>query len=169
MVYYDVINQLKDASIYQEKFLLWKTQWDAYTDPQIPLNWKCVKFERDNKSQIPTKKGIYAFFIKPRIANFPSHAYLTYIGEAGHESNGNLQKRFEDYLQEKKRDKRIHIYRMLNVWEDYLYFYYAEVNPIQTDLNLKQLEQKLLDTFTPPFSKRGYSAKIGKIVRGLES
>ena len=81
-------------------------------------------------------------------------------------ASGNLQKRFEDYLQEKKRSKRIHIYRMLNLWEDYLYFYYAEVNPTQTDL--KQLEQKLLDTFIPPFSKRGYSAKIGEIIRGLE-
>lgn len=168
MVYYDIIDQIKDVSIYQKKFLLWKTQWDAYTDPQTPLNWKCVKFEKDNKSQIPTKKGVYAFFIEPRIAKFPSHAYLTYIGEAGHESDGNLQKRFEDYLQEKRRPKRIHIYHMLNTWEDYLYFYYAEVNPIQTDLTLKQLEERLLDTFTPPFSKRGYSAKIGEIIRGLE-
>lgn len=166
MVYYDIIDQEKNVIIYQKKFLLWKTQWDAYTDPQVPLNWKCVKFESDNKNQISTKKGIYAFFIEPRIANFPSHAYLTYIGEAGHKSDGNLQKRFGDYLREKKKPKRRHIYRMLNKWEDYLYFYYAEVDPNQT--NLRLLEQHLLDTFIPPFSKRGYSAKIDEIIRGLE-
>ncbi len=166
MVYYDIIDQLKTVGIYQKKFLLWRTQWDAYTDPQTPLNWKCVKFEQDNKSKIPTKKGVYAFFIEPGIAKFPSHAYLAYIGQAGHESDGNLQKRFEGYLQEKKRPKRIHIYRMLNLWEDYLYFYYAEIDPTQIDL--EQLEQKLLDTFIPPFSKVGYSAEISEIIRGLE-
>ena len=103
MVYYDAIDEEKDVIIYQKTFLLWKTQWDAYTAPQIPLNWKCVKFEENNKNQIPTKKGIYAFFIEPRIAKFPSHAYLTYIGEAGYKSNGNLQKRFGHYLQEQKK------------------------------------------------------------------
>ena len=166
MEYFDIIDQIKDVSIYQKKFLLWKTQWDTYTNPQSPLDWKCVKFERHNKSQIPAEKGVYAFFIEPRIADFPSHAYLTYIGQAGHESDGNLQNRFENYFQEKRKPKRVHIYRMLNIWEDYLYFYYAEVNPTQTDL--RQLEQKLLDTFIPPFSKVGYSAQISEIIRGLE-
>ena len=54
---------------------------------------------------------------------------------------------------------------MLNTWEDYLYFYYVEVDPAQ--MNLKQLEQKLLDTFTPPFVDRGYSAHVGRVVRDL--
>ena len=166
MVYYDIIDQIKDASIYQQKFLLWKEQWDTYTSPPIQLNWKHVKFETSNKNKIPTEKGIYAFFVEPRLPQFPSPAYLTYIGETGYKSDGNLQQRFENYLQEKKRPKRIHIYRMLNIWEDYLYFHYAEVNPTQTDL--KQLERKLLDTFIPPFSRRGYSAEISEILRGLE-
>ena len=161
MVYYDIIDQLKDVSIYQKKFLLSKTKWDAYIDPLIPLNWKCVKFEKGNTNQVPTKKGIYAFFIEPRIAKFPTHGYLAYLGQTGHDSNRNLRKRFGDYLYEKTRSKRPLVHFMLNTWENYLYFYYAEVDPTQTDL--KQLEQKLLDTFMPPFSERGYSAEVGEI------
>ena len=54
---------------------------------------------------------------------------------------------------------------MLNTWENYLYFYYVEVDPAEMDL--KQLERMLLDTFTPPFVERGYSAEVGDIIKGL--
>ena len=165
MAYYDVIDQQKDVTIYQRNFLLWKTQWDAYTAPQIPLNWKCVKFERNNNDLIPAEKGIYAFFIEPRIGNFPSHGYLIYLGQAGHKSERNLRKRFSDYLYDKKHPKRRRVHLMLNTWEDYLYFYYTEVDPVEMDL--KKLERELLDTFTPPFVERGYSAEVGNIIKGL--
>ena len=166
MTYHDIFDEHKDANIYQRKFLLWREQWDKYTNPSIQLNWKHEKFETNNKNKIPSEKGIYAFFIEPRLSQFPSPAYLTYIGETGYESNHNLRKRFGDYLYYKKKPIRRRIYLMLNMWEDYLYFYYAKVDPNQT--NLKLLEQYLLDTFTPPFSKEGYSAKIGQIIRDLE-
>lgn len=161
MVYYDLTIQPEIARIYRQNFLLLKTHWDTYTEPPISLNWKCVKFDRDNANQIPTEKGIYAFFIEPRIAKFPTHGYLAYLGQAGHKSERNLRKRFGDYLSEKNKPKRPLVHFMLNTWENYLYFYYAEVDPTQTDL--KQLEQKLLDTFMPPFSERGYSAEVGEI------
>ena len=163
MVYYDVIAQPESARVYRQDFLLLTEQWDTYIDPPIPLNWKCVKFETDNANQIPNEKGVYAFFIEPRIAKFPAHAYLMYIGQTGHNSERNLRKRFRDYLSEKIKPKRSRIHFMLNTWENYLYFYYAEVDP--TDADLKQLEQKLLDAFTPPFSEEGYSAEISKIVK----
>ena len=142
MEYYDVIRQQKDVRIYQRDFLLWKQQWDAYTDPPIPLDWQCVKFEKNNANQIPTEKGVYAFFIEPRIAKFPAHGYLIYIGQTGYKSERNLRKRFRDYLYDKEKPKRARIHLMLNTWEGYLYFYYAEVDSAQMDL--KQLEQKLL-------------------------
>ena len=161
MAQYDFIAEVKDPSVYKRAFLLWKTQWDNYPDP-IPLDWKCVKFEASYRTQIPRSKGIYAFFVEPRIANFPSHGYLMYIGETGQDSNHNLRKRFADYLSEKKGTKRRSIEYMLNLWEGYLYFYYAEVDPNQ--INLKELEQILLDTFIPPFVKQGFSGKIKEIV-----
>ncbi len=153
---YDVISS---ARIYKQNFLLLTPQWDSYTDPPIPLNWKCVKFEENNANQIPTKKGVYAFFVEPRIAEFPSHGYLMYIGQTGHNSERNLRKRFRDYLSEKRKPERPLIHFMLTTWESYLYFYYIEIDP--SELNIKKLEQKLLDTFIPPFSQAGYSAEIG--------
>ena len=151
----------KDAITYKWAFLMWKTQWDNYPNP-IPLNWRCVKFEKDNRSHIPSRKGIYAFFVEPRIANFPSHGYLMYIGQTGQDSNHNLRKRFGNYLSKSESKRRRRIKYMLNKWKGYLYFYYAEIDPDQ--INLKQLEQILLDTFTPPFVKEGFSGKIRSVV-----
>ena len=171
MVYYDISDRPADARIYRQDFLLLTPQWDSYIDSPIPLNWKCVKFEQNNANQIPTKKGVYAFFIEPRIAEFPSHGYLMYIGQAGYNSRRDLQKRFRDYLHYKnlsdrelsKYPSKESVHFMLNTWGNYLYFYYVTVDPSQ--INIKQLEQKLLDTFTPPFTDRGYSAKTGRVVK----
>lgn len=168
---YDVIDRPRTVKTYKQDFLLWTERWDACINLPISLHWKCVKFKRDSASQIPTEKGIYAFFVEPRIEQFPSHGYLMYIGQAGHNSNRNLRRRFGDYLYDKnlserellKSPSREHIHDMLNTWEDYLYFYYVEVDPSQIDI--KQLEQQLLDTFAPPFVDRGYSAKIGRAVK----
>lgn len=170
MEYHDVVrhvvHQQKDVRIYQRSFFLWKQQWAAYTAPPIALDWQCVKFEKGNATQIPAEKGIYAFFIEPRIANFPSHGYLLYIGQSGYKSKRDLRKRFRDYLYDKTRPKNIRVNLMLNTWDGYLYFYYAIVDPAQMDIKL--LEQKLLDAFTPPFVERGYSAYVGEVIKGLE-
>ncbi len=173
MAYYDLTTQPESARIYKQDFLLLKGQWDVYTDPLISLNWKCIKFERDNANQIPTEKGVYAFFVEPRIAQFPSHGYLMYIGQTGHNSERNLRKRFGDYLYVKnlsnrnrallKSPNKGRIHDMLNIWAGYLYFYYAEVDPTQMDL--KQLEQQLLDAFSPPFVDQGYSAEMGRAIK----
>lgn len=163
MVYQDVIRPRQDVRTYRVSFLLWKEQWDAYIAPPISLNWKCVKFEENSAIQIPKEKGVYAFVVEPRIAQLRSHGYVMYIGETGHKSQRHLRKRFGDYLNDKKKPKRNLIHSMLTTWEDYLYFYYVEVDSSQMDI--KQLEQKLLDTFTPPFSQTGYSAEVGAAVK----
>ena len=161
MARFDLIHEVGSAKKYKCEFLLWKDQWDKYPN-RIPLEWKCVKFEQENRAQVPKSKGVYAFFVQPRTANLPSHSYLMYIGQSGHNSNRDLRKRFGDYFSEKKGTNRVTIEYMLNLWEGYLYFYYAEVDPNQIDL--KELEQILLDTFTPPFSERGFSAKINDVI-----
>lgn len=168
MVYQDVVGPKpepeKNVRDYRVGFLLLKEQWDAYTTPKIPLNWKCVKFEENNKKKIPTEKGIYAFVVEPRIDQFPSHGYVMYIGETGHESKRHLRKRFGDYLYDAKKPKRKLIHSMLTTWTGYLYFYYVEVDSSQMDI-IKELERELLDTFTPPYVQEGYSAEIGAAVK----
>lgn len=166
MEYNDIIRIKQEVGIYKIEFLLWKKQWDSYIEPNVDLSWKCVKFEEKSSHHIPDEKGIYALTVEPRLASFPSIRYLMYIGQAGHNSEGNLKKRFGNYINEKKRVKRDHINYLLNTWEDNVFFYFAVIDPNET--NIKELEQKLLDTFIPPMSKNGYSAKIGRSVRILE-
>ncbi len=161
MEYHDILSLKKDVGVYQIKFLLWKEQWESYTEPSVKLNWKCVKFEENSRHLIPSEKGIYAFIVDPEITPFPSHRYLMYIGQAGHKSNRNLRRRFSDYLNEKKRVKRMSINYLLNTWQGYVYFCFTVIDPNET--NIRELERKLLDTFIPPFSSKGYSAKIGEI------
>lgn len=162
MVRLDPMHEAKKAVTYVSKFLLWPYRWENYPNP-IPLEWKCEKFERKNSVNIPEGKGVYAFFVKPKTADFPSHSYLMYIGQSGHESKRHLRKRFGDYFSERKGVNRVLIKHMLIQWEGYLYFYYAEVDPDQYDL--KELEQILLDTFAPPFSERGFSARVRDVVK----
>ena len=81
-------------------------------------------------------------------------------------ANVTYEKDSETILVKKRHVKRPAIYFLLNTWKGYIYFYYTEVDPNAVDL--KELEQKLLDTFTPPFSERGYSAVIGAIKKITE-
>ncbi len=162
----DLIRSQDEASSYQQEFILWPTRWENYPAP-IPLNWKSVKFEEKNRTTIPEKQGIYAFFVEPQVADFQTNAYLMYVGETGQDSQNNLRARFGQYFSYKRNEDsdRPHIHRLLNKWDGYLYFYYAEI-PHNT-MNLDELETMLLDTFLPPYNRRDFSAEVGQIIRGL--
>ena len=147
---------------YDQTFTLWPTGWENYPAP-IPLNWKSVKFEKKNRKTIPENQGIYAFFVKPQVADFQCHAYLMYIGETGQDSDNNLRKRFSEYFSYKTNHKRPHIHRLLNKWDGYLYFHYAEIP--ENVMNLNALETMLLDTFMPPYNLRDFSAEISLTIR----
>lgn len=153
----NLVKAQDEVASYDQRFTLWLTGWKNYPAP-ISLNWKSVKFERENRSTIPESQGIYAFFVVPQVANFRNHAYLMYIGETGQDSNNNLREKFSEYFAYKRNHKRPHIHRLLNKWDDYLYFYYAEI-PHNT-INLYELETMLLDTFQPPYNIRDFSAEI---------
>ena len=160
----DIISVQDEALSYRQKFNLWPTRWENCAVP-ISLNWKAVKFEKENKATIPENQGVYAFFVEPQVADLPNHAYLMYIGETGQDGDNNLRERFSDYLSYKKNSKRLHIHRFLNKWDGYLYFYYAEIS--QSAVNLRDLETMLLDTFVPPYNRKDFSPEIGRIFRGL--
>lgn len=152
----DLVKAQDELASYGQTFTLWATGWKNFLAP-ISLNWEFVKFERENRATIPESQGIYAFFVEPQVAEFRNHAYLMYIGEAGQDSNNNLKEKFSEYFSYKRNHKRPHIHRLLNKWDGYLYFYYAE---IPCDRNLYELETILLDTFQPPYNMRDFSAEI---------
>ena len=159
----DIISAQDEAMSYRQEFNLWPRLWENCA-VQISLNWKAVKFEKESEENIPENKGVYAFFVKPQVADLPNHAYLMYIGESGQYGDNNLRGRFGNYLSYKKNSKRLHIHRLLNKWDGYLYFYYAEISE---HVNSRDLETMLLDTFVPPYNRKDFSPEIGRIFRGL--
>lgn len=160
------LNEIRELKSSFQQFRLWKTQWDNHPS-SISYDWRCVKFERTQQKLVPDVPGIYAFFIEPRIAGFQSHGYLMYIGQAGYNSNNTLRKRFQKYLHDKMELDRSSIYWLLNNWENYIYFYFTELD--NQELDLKKIETTLLDTFLPPYSKRGFSVRISKILGAFQN
>ena len=147
-----------EFKVHEVKFHLWPAKWKDGVYLNNSLKWIHVKFEEKNKNSIPSEKGLYCFCVEPKIAGLNQLSYLMYIGQTGHNSNSHLRKRFSDYLYEKKRDKRHHIYKMLNRWSDSLCFYYTT---LKEGDELKKLETSLLDCFIPPFNDDGFSGKLG--------
>ena len=160
----DLFKAQHETLSYDQTFTLWATGWENYP-VSVSLNWKSVKFERENRTTIPETQGLYAFFIEPQVADFRNHGYLMYIGETGQDSDNNLRARFSEYFSYKSNYKRPHIHWLLNRWEGYLYFYYVEI-PHNT-MNLNELETMLLDTFLPPYNLKDFSAEVSpRIKRG---
>ncbi|MGB0880289.1 MAG: GIY-YIG nuclease family protein [Polaribacter sp.] len=139
-----------------KKFFLFPQYWKKLNN-QLPikLNWNSMKFSALNKGKIPSKKGIYAFVLIPEYNNFIKTKYLFYVGK----TNRTLKKRFSEYLTEKdgKRKPRIKVFKMLNQFDGYLYFFYSEI-PNKSDVD--KCEEVLLNTFVPHINVSIPEAKI---------
>ena len=127
--------------------------------PAIPLNWIKVKFERANRNKVPKTRGIYAFVVLGNHQSLPPHGFVMYIGQAGDSNSARtLNKRYGEYLREKKVNKRAGVHYMLSNWSTCIYFCYAEVP--SPGINLKRLERSLNDSMIPPFSTNDFSAEL---------
>jgi hypothetical protein len=135
---------------YVRKFLLYPSFWeDNKKHITETLSWKSCEFSDLNKNKIPTKHGLYCFVVEPKTPNFLESNYLFYIGKA---SSATLRSRYKNYLNEKEgigigsQKPRIKVQEMLKDYEDYIHFYYVELNKTK-DIIL--YEEKLLDQFMP--------------------
>ena len=139
-----------------KKFLLFPEFWNASENKiSTNLKWKRKKFNKQNLSNVPDKKGIYAFVLVPSFNNFFTTMYLFYIGK----TNRTLRQRFREYLNEKegKGKPRKKVYKMLNQYDGYLYFVYSEIND---ENDVDKCEQCLLNTFVPHVNASIPKAKI---------
>lgn len=145
-----------DFLLHIKKFFLHPDSW---IDPnnQLPINltWKKTKFTKLNRSKVPLKSGIYAFVLAPEYKNLFQTSYLFYAGK----TNRTLSDRFGEYLREKegKGKPRKKVFKMLNQYEGYLYFFYSE---IQNAVNVDNCEKCILDTFVPHINVQIARAKI---------
>lgn len=133
-------------------------------NPAVRLDWKCVKFEVENISNIPAQAGIYAFVVKfykdsNREVLFPSHGVIVYGGITGYKesSDRTLRKRFEEYLNEK--GKRMNIYKMIRDWGENLYFFYSEILP-EENVDMLMLEKQFNDAVQPIVARNDFSANV---------
>jgi len=156
----DVIDKVNNLRQFKRSFILSPEKWRGFTMDN--LEWNQTKFQTNNSEQIPQSKGIYCFVIKHDNPCFPSHGYITYIGKTGDGNERTLRDRYKDYIREKRRPKRVHIYELLNQWEEDLYFQYWEAGD---DIDLGEVETNLLDCIIPPLNRKDFTGDFGKIVR----
>jgi hypothetical protein len=138
---------------------------DFWIDPSkqlAPLSWKRIRFNEINKGKIPKSKGVYAFVLVPKFDNFLETRYLFYIGK----TNRTLSKRFDEYIKEKKGvgKPRKKVYKMLNQYDGYLYFYYTEIS---SKINVDTTEESLLNVFVPHINTSIPEARIHNELKNI--
>lgn len=166
---YDLDRKLAPLQKYQQRVVLYPKQWRSFK-PVPPLKWESVRFGNAFVQKVPQERGIYAFVVqfqdhaRTRLV-LPNHGYVLYGGITGDKSKTRtLRDRFQDYLHEKKRNKRVNVNRMLNTWSQDLFFHYAVVG--QT-IDLHALELALNDAIIPPFVENDFSATVRPLVKAL--
>lgn len=156
----DIVNEIDGLRKYRRTFILSPNQWQLLAIPR--LTWRHVKFSNENKEAIPSVRGIYLFMIKHDTTLLPSHGYIAYVGLTGDRNERTLKDRYGDYLRDQKRPKRVHIYELLNRWENDIYFCFAEVT--DRTVSLSDIETNLLDSLVPPYNRTDFTGEFGKIV-----
>lgn len=139
-----------------KRFLLYPLYWsDINNRIQLKLKWNSILFNSKNLSHTPNKKGIYAFILKPSYDNFLETKYLFYVGK----TNRTLKIRYKEYLNEKegKGKTRKKVHKMLNQYEGFLHFYWAEIGAVK---NINKFEENIINTFVPHINVSIPKAKI---------
>ncbi|MDQ1352297.1 MAG: hypothetical protein QG657_2603 [Acidobacteriota bacterium] len=153
----DITNEQNEFKSFKKEFNLWPKYWEKLKDV-ADFEWKSCPFDPNNVDLIPNSKGIYSFVINPRFTNHPQR-YLCYIGKA----DRTLKVRYREYFKEMNNEKgRPKILRLLNLWKGYIEFCYIEID----NVNLLDLEKKLLGAFLPPCNGE-YSTDVNRIVNAF--
>lgn len=147
-----------------DRFILHATRWADYITSGPKLTWNRIRFTKDEVKKLKDDKmGLYSFVAEPQIAGHSAIRYLLYVGKADGES---IKKRVTSYFYQSQIAKpRIHVSEMLEKFTSHLYLYYAVVDNVTT---ITQVENKLLETFLPPFN-RNFPATVRNLVKATFS
>lgn len=155
---HDLVDRVRQIKADLHEIVLSPARWRTFATPR-PLNWTKISFESANRNQVPKQRGIYAFTLEVSNHNLPGHAYILYVGQAGHDSGGDLHKRYAQYLAETKRQNaRKKIIYMMTMWKGDLNFNFVEIPDRR--INLKKLESSLLTALIPPANTKDFDADI---------
>jgi len=133
-----------------ERMILSPVHWGSFVSP-VPLDWEIILFSEDSVNAVPNNtRGVYSFVLQPGIANHPHCSYLLYVGKA---KDQVFRARYRQYLQEKEKgidSRRVHISRMLQKWDGYLWFCYASVD---NQDHINEIEDALLAAYLPSHNR----------------
>jgi len=156
---FDLIHSYISALPYKNAFLLWPKQWEKYQHLHN-LIWNYIPYRQESLTTLPNEPGVYAFVIRPEIANLHDCGYLMYVGKAEKQS---LRMRCRTYFAESKKKKgRPPIHRLLTFWKSNLYLYFATV-PSDGTL-VSDVEAELLKAFVPPCNTQ-FPGKLGRVAK----
>jgi len=151
------VDELKSYEV--EKLVLHPQQW-AKLKLTVSPQWKIKPFNKVTAATVPKDYGgIYAFVVKPGIADFPHASYLLYIGKT--EGKEGFRQRYRNYLAHsaEKKSRRPTLRRMFDKWPDHLWFCFARVN--LHGKRLSAIEDALLEAFLPPYCRQ-FKGVVGK-------
>lgn len=114
------------------------------------LAWQAVAFSAGNASKIAPTKGVYTFLVQPGIAMHPCCSYLLYVGKTEDQNHRSRYRQYISDLRAGGKSRRPHITEMLEKWDGYLWFCYAEV----PDADIHDMEEALLTAYLPPANKQ---------------
>lgn len=139
---------LKDYKM--ERMILSPNRWAAFVCP-VELAWQLIPFAANRVNDVPNNaKGVYSFVVRPGIANHPDCSYLLYVGKVQDQA---FRPRYRQYLHEKQKGqdaRRVHVSRMLQKWDGYLWFCYA---PIEDEALIGQVEDALIAAYLPSHNR----------------
>lgn len=155
--YFDLADSLNRTRIL---FTLSPDLWRAFSFNNIDLNavsWSECKFLNDDGTGLNDEMnslpknigGIYLFCVKSNVIPGISD-YLMYIGKAETTNRNSLNVRCKKYYQEYRRiDRRAKIGRLIDVWGEYLYLKYIELDDNEM---IVRLEKALINALLPPIN-----------------
>lgn len=153
----DLLTDVKEYGGHIYKFTLWPRLWRNYDD-SVGFDWKTVTLEISQRENIPKDAGVYTLLVNPGIARHPGTSYLMYVGKSN-----DLHRRFGEYLNERKRFLgRPKIYRLLNFYNEYVFFCFS----LLPENEINRAEEELQKAYVPPANDR-LPADIRNIVEAL--
>lgn len=137
----DVIKDQDDLAGHTYEFVLWPRQWRSYVSTRTH-SWIFHRLDERERSNIPSASGIYTLLMQPGIANHPQCSNVMYVGKAV-----SLRNRFGEYLSKERRETgRPKIFRLLNKYDEHLWFCFTLVPKRQ----LQAVEDALINAYVPP-------------------
>lgn len=130
-----------------KRMILSPPNWQSYV-AHTRLDWRPVLFSADTVDEVPNdERGVYSFVVQPGIAGHPACSYLLYVGKV---ETQVFRARYRQYLAEKAKGegaRRVHVTRMLQKWDGYLWFYYASIKAAEL---ITSVEDALVAAYLPP-------------------